>query len=402
MSLMNFQEHFDNTFELIFQKTLVSKEVANTRFESKLKFGESVERFRFDMTGVRVRPVTRGAASVIDTIADSTELLEINLENEAVFHISDGEVTQAGPLNPGQVIGSKIGYKVSQHLDHTVFSEVPNAANTFDAGDLTTLVSTGVPITLDSTTVPQMATRMPAKLRYREQQEVTTNMALVVDSYAAADVTLYLLGKNIDLAGSTFKNGYTGDVHNARLYVSENMLGQWSFDMSGVAVAGEVVTIGGVTFTAAAAPAAPGEFDVEASADAQAATIVAAINNSEALAAGAVGTNYAELTEANRDLMEDNRFRAEVDANNASMIHVYGAGRLIASTDMTNTTGSVNVLNAYYGKRGAIDLVVQDMKKVDMRQTADRRGTNVFSHYLAGLKTFWDGSKMFLCVKIAA
>ena len=37
-----------------------------------------------------------------------------------------------------------------------------------------------------------------------------------------------------------------------------------------------------------------------------------------------------------------------------------------------------------------------------MRPTADRRGTNVFTSYLAGLKTFADGAKKFLNLKIAA
>ena len=36
-----------------------------------------------------------------------------------------------------------------------------------------------------------------------------------------------------------------------------------------------------------------------------------------------------------------------------------------------------------------------------MRKTADRRGVNVFSSYLAGIKTFTDGSKKFLNVLLA-
>ena len=52
MSLLNFQEHFDNSYEEIFQKTLVAKEVANTRFEAKLRFGESIERFAYDISGI--------------------------------------------------------------------------------------------------------------------------------------------------------------------------------------------------------------------------------------------------------------------------------------------------------------------------------------------------------------
>jgi hypothetical protein len=79
-----------------------------------------------------------------------------------------------------------------------------------------------------------------------------------------------------------------------------------------------------------------------------------------------------------------------------------GGGRVLVSetfTDGTDTWTS-NYLNCYYGKKGAIDLVVQDMKEVDIRPTADRRGNNIFSSYLAGIRTFTDGAKKFLNVKI--
>jgi hypothetical protein len=92
------------------------------------------------------------------------------------------------------------------------------------------------------------------------------------------------------------------------------------------------------------------------------------------------------------------------DTANTLTIVGTGSGRLVLSETLTDGTDAwtKNTLHAYYGKKGAIDLVVQDLKEVDMRQTADRRGTNVFSSYLAGIKTFADGAKKFLNVKIAA
>jgi hypothetical protein len=83
-------------------------------------------------------------------------------------------------------------------------------------------------------------------------------------------------------------------------------------------------------------------------------------------------------------------------------ITAVGAGRLTLSDTCGSGAFTLNKIHAYYGKKGAIDLVVQDLSSVDMRETADRRGTNVFSSYLAGLKTFADGAKKFLNVKIAA
>ena len=394
MALTDFRPEFDNAYQEIFQKTLVSGQIANMRFKSKLKFGESVERVAYDISNVVVRDTTRGSASTIDTVTDSSELLTVNIEKEAVFHISDGEATQAGPLNPGEVIGGKIAHKVSQNLDYKLFSEVSNAANTFDNGDLTTLSSTGTPITPSSTTVPQMTTRMAAKLRYAENQEVSTNMAFVVDSYLASDIEQYLMGKDIDIAGSVFKNGYAGVVRNAVMYVSENLQGEVT-QVVDVATADEVVTINGVTFTAKATPSTAGEFDIAGSVDAQGAIMANMINGAATGQDSATG--YFEVSAADRAILTNAEVEATyVDATDT--LTITAAGRIIFSTTMSGTV--TKWLNCYFGKKGAIDMVVQDLSPVDMRPTDDRRGTNVFSSFLAGIKTFTDGSKKFLNVKI--
>lgn len=402
MALTDFAPQFDNAYQDIFNKVLVAKEVMNTRFESKLRFGESVERVAFDISAVRVRSVTRGSASTIDAVTDTSELLTINLEKEAVFYISDGEVTQAGPLNPGEEIGSQVAIKVATDLDARCFAEVANALYDFDNGDLTTLASTGTAITLSSTTVPQMVSRMPAKLRFRNNQEVMTNMIMVVDSYAASDITQYLMGKNIDLAGSVFKNGYGGDISNARMYISENLLGEAVLGMATNPTANDTVTINGVTFTFVAVPAAAGQIDIGASADATRVLLERAINNTGAYAAGAgSATDYFEISAANRAILDEAGIVA-VDTAASDILTVTGRGRLTVSETFTagGDSWTKNFLHCYFGKRGAIDLVVQDLSPVDMRKTDDRRGTNVFSSYLAGIKTFADGAKKFLDVHI--
>lgn len=397
MSLANFQEHYSNTYEDIFQKVLVSKAIMNTRFEPTLRYGESIERFTYDIDSVQVRSVTRGAASTIDNISDDTELLEINLEFESAFYLSDGEITQAGPLNPGAVIGGKIAHKMAQHLDGRCFAEIRNARNNFDNGDLTgAFTSDGTGISLDTTTVPQMVSRMPAKLVQKENVDASANGVMVVDAQAGSDITQYLLGKNIDLAGSTFRNGYTGPVHNAEMYVSENLTGEYTLTLTGAPTANDTLVVGGVTLTAKATPAVAGEFDIAGSAAAQA-TIIGNMLNGSATGQDSA-TGYFEFSAADRQALDNLDVSAEVDG---AVVSILGRGRLTVTESLDNATG-VNTLNAYYGKRGAIDLVVQDMKEVDMRATSDRRGYNIFSSYLAGIKTFEDGAKQFLNVKLAA
>jgi hypothetical protein len=401
MAINDFAVRFDNSYQETFQKALVAKSVMNTRFEKTLKYGESVERVGFDISAVRVRDTVRGSASTIDAVTDSAELLTINLEKEAVFHLSDGEVTQAGPLNPAQTIGKDIAIKVAGDLDGRCFAEVHNATYNFDTGDLTTGASTGVPITLSTTTVPQMTTRMAAKLRAKNNVEPLGNMVFVVDSYAAADIEQYLLGKDIDIAGSVFKNGYAGVVRNAQLIVSERLSGEVTLTFSGVNVDTKVITINGVTFTSAAVPAAAGEWDVVGSAADAAALFAKAVNNTNAYAAGTgLNTAYFELTAADRAILEEAGITATVAG--AVVTIRSRSGRMTVAEDETNAAFSNNSLCAYFGKKGAIDLVVQDMKQVDIRATADRRGMNIFTSYLAGLKTFADGKPKFLKVLIAA
>jgi len=398
MSLINFQEHFDNAYEEIFNKVLVGKSIANLRFEKKLKYGESVERFAYDISGVRVRSTVRGNASTIDSISDTSELLTINLEKEAVFHISDGEVTQAGPLNPGEVIGGQVAIKVATDLDARILGETLNAEFDFDTGDLTTGVSTGVPFTLDSTNVPKAVVRMPAKLRSKNQ--TLTNLCWVIDSYGASDIEQYLMGKSIDLAGYVFKNGYAGTVRGADLIVSENLTGEAVLTDSGTFTDGETFTINGVTFTMKTAlssgSAVAGEIVIGDDLAASMTNIAAALN-----APGTTTATFTALSAADQETIADLNITATKTATTVTIVAV-GSGRLTLSETGASTSWSSNFIHSYFGKKGAIDVVVQDMKKVDMRPTADKRGTNVFTSYLAGIKTFADGKKKFLDVLINA
>lgn len=400
MALTDYKAAFDNSYQEIFQKTLVAKDIMNFRLEPMLTYGGSVTRVAMDLSNVLVRTTVRGSASTIDSITDTAESLTINLEKEVAFHISDGEVTQTGPLKAMQFAGKELARKLAIDLDGRCFGEVVNASYSFDSGDLTTGTSSGTAITLNSTTVPQMTTRLGAKLRNKNKQDVMTNMALVVDSYAASDISQFIISKNIDLAGAVFKNGYVGDVSTAQMYISENLTSTSVLSLATNVTANDTITYNGVTWTAKAVPAVAGEFDIGADADATRVILANAFNGSATGQNSATG--YFEVSAANRLLLDGVVATDSPSANTLTIVRT-GGGRVVVSETLTDATDtwSSNYLNCYYGKKGAIDLVVQDTKEVDVRPTADRRGNNVFSSYLAGVKTFADGAKKFLNVKIA-
>lgn len=397
--LSTFKEQFDNSYQLIFQKILVGKDIANTRFEADLTYGSQLRRVKYDITNVRVRDVTIGIDRVVDTIADSSELITINKNKGTTFAMSTREKKQAGPLNPAAEIGAKVAMKTAIYVDADILFETTNAFAQFDNGDLSATTSSGIPITLSSTTVPQMVSRMSAKLKANNQ--VLTNLVFVVDGYGQSDVVQYLLGKNINFAESVFKNGFAGPIMTADLYTSENLTGQALLTNSVSFSDADTVTINGIVFTLKTAlssgPTIAGEVLIGANVAASLTNLASAVN----LGAGA-GSTYTPVSAANQiKLIDALRLVATATATTVKLVGT-GSGRLAISKSSSNTTITANYIHAYYGKKGAIDVVVQDKVDMEMRDEPKQRATNILSDVLYGIKTFTDGSQQFLDVLIAA
>jgi len=402
MSLIDFKPHFDNAYQEVFNKVIVSKEIGNFRFEPTLTKGKSLERVSYSLDNVLVRTVTRGAASTIDTITDTSELFTVNYEKELAFHLSDGEKVQAGDLNPGEVIGGQAAIKLATDFDAHFFGEVANAAYAFDTGDLTTLVSTGVPFKESSTTVPQMATMMAAKLRRNNQ--TLTNLAFVTDSYGAGLMEQYLLAKDIDIAGSVYANGYAGPLRGAKIYVSENLTGNAVLGLATNPTDTNTIVYNGVTITfVATLTGGASEIHLASTVDITRANLAEWFNAGGASSeAEGIDTGYSAASSADQALLTNITATNDNSANTLT-IKQLGSGALVLSETFTDGTDTwtLNFIDAYFGKKGAIDAVMMDKSEVDMRPTSDRRGTNIFSSILGGYKTFTDGSKKFLRVKLS-
>lgn len=394
-----FKTAFSNTYQEVFQKVPVAMKIANTRLLSDLYYGKAIERVAFDISAANVEDITAYTDMTSATITDSSETLNVDQNKGIMFQLSEKEMVQAGPLNPGEVIGAELAKKVGLYVDADVLYQTVNAAYTFDNGDLTTGSSDGTPITLNSTTVPQMVMRLPAKLR--KDNQTATNLAFVIDSYGIADMFQYLLGKNADFVNALFQNGYVNEqVAGAKVYVSENLTGEAVWSQAQTPTDGDTVTIGGVTFTfRTTLGSTAGAVLISGSADAARANLVALINTPGTTTSFGVALSAADQNTIGKAL----RLTATNDntADTATIVGK-GSGRLVLSKSMTNTnnTWSKNFIHAYFGKEGAIDVVVQKDVKADMRQEPKQPTTNIISRVLYGIKTFADGAKKFLDVKI--
>lgn len=406
MALNDFKKTYIMRYEDILQKVMVGLKVANTRFESDMKFGDTVTRFVLNLSAVRVRSFTNLVNQTIDPLTDSTENMTINVQVGAVFPIARLEKIQAGPLDPAMVAGKNIAMKVATFLDARILTETRNAYTTFDTGNLTTATANGTPITLSSTTVPQMVAQTYAKLF--SNNVPMTNMCWVLDPFSVSQIAQYPIGKDITSANTVFFNGFSGNIFGTEVYTSNNLTSESLLALATQPTDGDTVTIGGVVFTfKTVLGATPGNVLIGGSADIARANLTALIN-----APATTTANGVALATADQITLQDvlgigtgSSFAvAAVNDNTADTMTVYGVGSSRFAVSKVLTAGgdawTYQLIHAYYGMKGSIDVAVQDQPTVEMRDEPQQLTTNIFNNVVAAVKTFTDGSQQFLDVKI--
>jgi hypothetical protein len=391
-----FKTAFINSYQELFQKRLVGKILANFRFQAGLSYGVSVDRAILDTSGIRIRDITPLADRTVDALGDTKETLTVDRIKGFTFAISEYELKQAGPLAPGITAGGRVAKELALYVDGDILYEIVNMTYAFDNGDLTTLSSTGTPITLSSTTVPQMVARMPAKNSQKNNQD-NEGTNLVIDSYAASDIAQYVMGKNIDLAGSTFKNGYSGTVGQSDVRVSEKLTAEFTLTTTGTFSNGETIIVNGITFTAVSSiGSTAGNFLIGANAAASLTNLVALWN-----APGTTNSTQVALSAADQNTWTALRVTATATATTAAVV-AKGSGRLTITETCANASITTNLIHCYYGKAGFTDVVMQIEVDMDERQEPKQRTTNFMGDRMYGIKTFADGKVRGLNLLIAA
>lgn len=403
MALNNFKEHFDLRYQDILFKVNVGKKIANMRFEPTLKYGDTVTRFTLDLSAVRVRAITPLSDRVIDPVTDGEEQMTINVKVGTTFPIADIEAIQAGPLDPAMKAGKDVAIKVSNYLDAVILAETRNAFADFDTGNLTTASSNGTPITLSSTTVPQLVTMTKAKLA--SNKAPMTNLCWVMDPFSVAQIAQYPIGKDITSENTVFKNGFSGNLYGAELYESNNLTGEAVLTGTGTFSDGETITIGGIVLTMKTTlGATAGNVLIGANLAASLTNIATLLNAPTTTTATGVALSEANANTLTEDLRIGsgcpNGVAVVADATTVTIV-AKGSSRLTLSETAANASWTKNFVHCYYGQKGSIDVAVQDNVDMEMRDEPRQRTTNIMCDCTAAVKTFTDGSQYFLDVHIA-
>lgn len=403
--ISNFQEQFASRYQDTFHKVLVGRKIANYRLESDLEQGDKVHRFAVDMSNVLVRTITPLTDRTIDSITNSQESLEIDQYKGTTFPISRWEKTLQKNPDLGLLYGKEAGILVAEHTDATILSKVREATYDFDTGDLTTLSSTGVGIDLSTTAnVPKMITRAKAKLATKNKVR-GGNMVWVVDDYALSNISQHVIARDTQLGDNYFQNGASGQILGSEVYVSDNLTAEAVLGLATQPTNGDTISINGIVFTFQATLSTAGGLHIGSDVDATRANMAVAMNAIGTAIAEATDTGYQVLSAANQAAWEALRITATDSAANDTLTLVaIGAGRLTLAETLTDGTDTWthNLVHCYYGKKGAIDVVMAAEVDMFMTQEPKQDTKNIFNDVIYGVKVFADGKKKMLDVLIDA
>lgn len=396
MALSQFAEFFKDTYQENFQKRTIAMRIASTELRSDLVFGKGVTRFRADFSNVFVRDVVKLTDGVVDPINDSSEQLLVNKRKETMFAIDEvQEITQAGPLKPAIAYGMKTAKELAIAVDADVLAETINAFSTFDTGSLTTVNANGTPIALASSNVEQVMTRTKAFLS-RNNIDIE-NVCWVIDSLGASEFEQKMIARETDVSNPFWSNGYKGSWLGAEVYLSENLTGEAVLDLTVNPTAGDVISIKGIQVEFVAALTGAGQVLIGATVADTRTNLVGLLNNP----ASTTGTYQAFSTANSNAILFTLRLEASISGTSV-VVQGIGSGRLFVASTFTNA-GNLwlkSFIHSYYGRKGAIDVVIQKELTMEMRKEPKQTTTNIINQILYGIKTFTDGADQFLDVHI--
>lgn len=398
----SFAEYWSRRMQVTNYRTAVYRAIVSMEEQTTLTKGDKVHRpYRSTLAA---RTYTRGTAVTIRDITDTDESLTVDVAKIVPFYVDDLDALQHNykVLNEYSDDCAEI---LTNFIDGDVLGEYANATSKVDDVEINNGTS-GNGFTLTTANILSAFTQAKKKLAKQNLKGGLNDLFAVISPEFESVLLSFLANRESALGDSTGTNGNIGRYMGFELYRSNSLTFSARLVTSTIFTAGDTITINGVTWTAAAdaSAATAGEFSIQTTAALCTTQFVAALNNSTGYAAtlGAADAYY-EVSAANRDLLIG---MVATDGTTYIDIKFEGIGLVTVSETLTPAadvwTGALQIQHQLFGKKGAIDLVIQKRPNVEIKEVQDKLGKNVLPWTLYGLNTFTEGKKKLVDVRVRA
>jgi len=380
-------EYWSKRMQIVRRDVPVYPKLASFEEKNGLKNGDTVNRPYHSL--IRVRDYAKSTSTTLTDVTATNEQLLVNQYKIAGFYIDDVEELQSNYALLNKFV-DETGKELELFLDGDFLGEVAQATSDVDDGDINSGTD-GIPHAATVATVKKLFSVAAKKLNIQH-----VDMA---GRYAVISPTIHQLlieamdGKDTALGDSTGKNGHIGKYMGFDLYMSNNLplSGRWT--PANNPTDGDTVVVSGVTWIFKAAAVSAGHVKIGGSTALTLDNLVLAVNGTGV----GDGTDYFEISDANRKILEG--CLATDGATYMDIFHE-GAGEATLSASEVADPWSLTTIHQMIGKQGAVDMVVQKAPGVKFTEPELKLGTTVLPWTVYGLKTFDEGAKALVDVKV--
>lgn len=397
-------EVWAKTAQLLHKPMAIYRQVANFRGESQLSKGDKFHRIRPNRT--LIQNVTRYSDLSVQDISGSDESLDIDREKGFLFQVADMDEVQS---NIGLVAEySKNAIRdLTNRVDADMLYEAVNASSVVDNADFGG--TSGHSISLSGSNVFDVMTEVVESLA--EQNAGWNGLYGVIDPATFGVINSQVGARETLFGDSVTRNGFEGNMiryNGFDLYVTNNYTRRLRLDLATQPTDGDtvVLTFSGngisstaVTFTfKTSLGSTAGNVLIGASADTARANLAGLIN-----APGTTSSTQVALSATNQMHMSN---VVAVDDASGNTLTIYVKGFACAGTEtLTDTTDGFNSSFAgkvlQFGRKGAVDMIIQDAPKFKVREEPKQLTSNVIGNVLYGVKTYTDGAEELVKVLVA-
>lgn len=309
--------------------------------------------------------------------------------------IDDTEKKQS-IIEIGQLAAKRMMMDHNNRIEQAVMAEVTNSLWTIDDGNIGGV--SGNNMVLNTSNIRQVFTSADNKLNAVDAP--IAGRTAVVGSHFLSTLKLDVSNKNTQFGDGVLTRGVVANLYGWDILYSNNVPYSASLSFGTIPVATDTITIAGVQFQAAANGAATnaGDYSISTTADLAAANFALAVNGTGTPGA----TTYIDISAENRFLLTLKRRVAAVYATPNMAITGYGDIVVSAKPTPAGNVWSAQRQDALFGVAGSISIIVQIPPIVEVVRAPKQFADIVKSLVGFGKKTYADGARQMVRVKIDA
>lgn len=214
-------EIWSTMVEVPLYKVLVATEsLANARFESQLRNGDTLHIQRFGSLSARsYTPGTTVSATVQDWLTDN---LVVSTYKVVTLYVDDVQQLQAN-VEMAREYATEAAYQLADKIDQHVFANITGADGFTVADSQDILGGTNArPLSAGSANIINIFSGAKKVLRNLNVEE-RGDWCAIISPGVAQHLENKLANSGFNVADSTLRNGYMGDVLGFQVYISKNL-----------------------------------------------------------------------------------------------------------------------------------------------------------------------------------